>query len=30
MAVLNVNGKPHNNNADPSTPLLWALRDSSG
>ncbi|MEP7384625.1 MAG: (2Fe-2S)-binding protein [Gemmatimonadota bacterium] len=27
MATLNVNGKPHEVTADPSTPLLWVLRD---
>lgn len=27
MAVLNVNGKSLNHNADPETPLLWVLRE---
>ena len=27
MAVLNVNGKALNHNADPRTPLLWVLRE---
>jgi isoquinoline 1-oxidoreductase alpha subunit len=30
MAVLNVNGKALNNNADPRTPLLWVLREQLG
>jgi isoquinoline 1-oxidoreductase subunit alpha len=30
MAVLNVNGKPVQANADPRTPLLWVLRDTLG
>ena len=30
MAVLNVNGKSLNANADPRTPLLWVLRDTLG
>ena len=30
MAVLNVNGKALNHNADPRTPLLWVLRDLLG
>jgi isoquinoline 1-oxidoreductase alpha subunit len=30
MAVLNVNGKPLQHNADPRTPLLWVLRDTLG
>jgi len=30
MAVLNVNGKAVNHNADPRTPLLWVLRDELG
>jgi isoquinoline 1-oxidoreductase alpha subunit len=30
MATLNVNGKDLNVDADPSTPILWALRDSLG
>jgi isoquinoline 1-oxidoreductase subunit alpha len=28
MATLNINGKSMTVEADPSTPLLWALRDS--
>jgi isoquinoline 1-oxidoreductase alpha subunit len=28
MALLNVNGKTVNVDADPSTPVLWALRDN--
>lgn len=27
MAVINVNGKALNHNADPGTPLLWVLRE---
>jgi isoquinoline 1-oxidoreductase subunit alpha len=27
---LNVNGRPHSVDADPSTPLLWVLRDEIG
>ncbi len=27
MATVNVNGTPHEVTADPSTPLLWVLRD---
>ncbi len=27
MVTLNVNGRPHQVDADPDTPLLWALRD---
>ena len=30
MARLTINGKSHNVDVDPSTPLLWALRDSVG
>jgi isoquinoline 1-oxidoreductase alpha subunit len=30
MATLNVNGKPHEVNADPNTPLLWVLREHVG
>jgi isoquinoline 1-oxidoreductase alpha subunit len=30
MAVLNVNGKNLNHNADPRTPLLWVLREQLG
>ena len=30
MASLNVNGKALDVNADPSTPLLWVIRDSLG
>ena len=30
MAVLNVNGKAVNHNADPRTPLLWVLREQLG
>ena len=30
MAVLNVNGKALNHNADPRTPLLWVLREQLG
>ena len=30
MAVINVNGKALNHNADPRTPLLWVLRDTLG
>ena len=30
MASLNVNGKALEVNADPSTPLLWVIRDSLG
>ena len=30
MAVLNVNGKALQANADPRTPLLWVLRDTLG
>src|SRR3954464_15521723 len=30
MASLNVNGKDLQVDADPSTPLLWALRDTLG
>jgi len=30
MAVLNVNGKSLQANADPRTPLLWVLRDTLG
>src|SRR6187399_427253 len=30
MAVLNINGKSVQANADPRTPLLWVLRDALG
>jgi isoquinoline 1-oxidoreductase alpha subunit len=30
MTTLNINGKPLTVDADPSTPLLWALRDTLG
>ena len=30
MASLDINGKTRNVNADPSTPLLWVIRDSLG
>lgn len=30
MAVLNVNGKAMNHEADPNTPLLWVLREQLG
>ena len=30
MAVLNINGKSVNAEADPATPLLWVLRDTLG
>jgi len=30
MATLNINGKDLSVDADPSTPLLWALRDTLG
>ena len=30
MAVINVNGKALNHNADPRTPLLWVLREQLG
>lgn len=30
MISLNVNGKPHDLDADPQMPLLWALRDLLG
>ena len=30
MAVLNVNGKALNHNADPRSPLLWVLREQLG
>jgi isoquinoline 1-oxidoreductase alpha subunit len=30
MAVLNINGKSVQANADPRTPLLWVLRDTLG
>ncbi len=30
MAALNVNGKSHEVNADPDTPLLWVLREHVG
>jgi isoquinoline 1-oxidoreductase subunit alpha len=30
MITLHVNGKPHDLNTDPDTPLLWVLRDELG
>lgn len=30
MITLNINGKPQRTDADPSTPLLWVLRDGIG
>ena len=30
MSTLNVNGRNHTVDADPGTPILWALRDSLG
>jgi isoquinoline 1-oxidoreductase alpha subunit len=30
MITLNVNGKAHSVDADPSTPLLWVIRDNLG
>ena len=30
MVTLNVNGNPHSVDADPSTPLLWVIRDTLG
>lgn len=30
MVTLNINGKPVDVDADPSTPLLWVLRDNLG
>jgi isoquinoline 1-oxidoreductase alpha subunit len=30
MATLNINGKDVNVDADPTTPILWALRDTLG
>ena len=30
MATLNINGKDQTVDADPSTPILWALRDTLG
>ncbi len=30
MSTLNVNGRAHTVDADPGTPILWALRDSLG
>lgn len=30
MSTLNINGKDTNVDADPSTPILWALRDTLG
>lgn len=30
MTTLNVNGRPQSVDADPSTPVLWALRDGLG
>jgi isoquinoline 1-oxidoreductase subunit alpha len=30
MIALNVNGREHTVDADPSTPILWALRDTLG
>ena len=30
MSALNVNGRNHTVDADPGTPILWALRDTLG
>ena len=30
MNTLNVNGREHTLDADPTTPILWALRDTLG
>ena len=30
MAKLNINGKPYDLDVDPSTPLLWAIREQAG
>ena len=30
MAALNINGKTHQADVDPRTPLLWVLRDTVG
>ncbi|EJL94044.1 aerobic-type carbon monoxide dehydrogenase, small subunit CoxS/CutS-like protein [Herbaspirillum sp. CF444] len=30
MSTLNINGRQHTVDADPSTPILWALRDNLG
>ena len=30
MSALNVNGREHTVDADPGTPILWALRDTLG
>ena len=30
MARLTINGKPHNFDVDPDTPLLWAIREQVG
>ncbi len=30
MAKLNINGKPYDVDVDPSTPLLWAIREQAG
>ncbi len=30
MAKLNINGKPYDVDVDPSTPLLWAIREQVG
>ncbi len=30
MSTLNINGQPRQVDADPSTPILWALRDTLG
>ena len=30
MAKLNINGKPYDIDVDPSTPLLWAIREQVG
>ncbi|MEQ1614613.1 MAG: (2Fe-2S)-binding protein [Hyphomicrobiaceae bacterium] len=30
MIVLNINGRDHTVDADPTTPILWALRDTIG
>ena len=30
MSALHVNGREHTVDADPGTPILWALRDTLG
>ena len=30
MAKLNINGKPYDVDVDPTTPLLWAIREQVG